>query len=64
MSNKIDFGGNSAFAISKGFTANFDPEVFKIMGDKLYLCVDQEVLQDWPKDRDMSRKKSEEDWNG
>ena len=32
------FGGYCAFAVNKGFTANSDPNAFKIINDKLYMC--------------------------
>jgi YHS domain-containing protein len=55
------FGGYCAFAVSKGFTANTDPKAFKIINDKLYLCADKKILEQWLVEKE-SLKKSEENW--
>jgi YHS domain-containing protein len=41
------FGGYCVFAASKGFTANSDPTVFKRMNEKLYLCAEQGLMDEW-----------------
>ena len=56
------FGGFCAFAVSKGFTANTDPNAFKIINDKLYLCADKKVLEKWVAGGEENLKKSEENW--
>lgn len=56
------FGGYCAYAVSKGFTANSNPDVFKIIDDKLYLCADKGVLEKWLKGGEESKKKSEDNW--
>src|SRR5204862_4778145 len=56
------FGGYCAFAVSKGFTANTDPNAFKIINDKLYLCADKQILEKWVAEGEESLKKSEENW--
>jgi YHS domain-containing protein len=56
------FGGYCAFAVSKGFTANTDPEAFKIIDGKLYLCADKEMLNNWMQEGEESRRKLEDNW--
>lgn len=56
------FGGYCAFAVSKGFTANTDPDAFKIINGKLYLFADKNVLEKWVEGGDESFKKCEENW--
>jgi YHS domain-containing protein len=56
------FGGYCAYAVSKGFTANSDPEAFKIINGKLYLCADEKILQKWLGGGEESMKKSEKNW--
>ncbi|MCJ8318160.1 MAG: hypothetical protein MJK12_00900 [Colwellia sp.] len=42
-----EFGGFCAFAVSKGFTADTNPEAWVIVNDKLYLFADKNVEKDW-----------------
>jgi len=56
------FGGYCAFATSKGFTANTDPEAFQIIGDKVYLFADEEMLENWMEGGEESKEKSEQNW--
>lgn len=56
------FGGYCAFAVGKGFTANSDPNAFKIIDGKLYLCADQDILKQWLDGGDESLKESNENW--
>ncbi len=56
------FGGYCAFAASKGFTANTQPEAFKIIDGKLYLCADNDMLDNWLQEGEEGRKKSESNW--
>jgi YHS domain-containing protein len=41
------FGSFCAFAVSKGFTADIDPEAWHIEADQLYVFADQSVRDDW-----------------
>jgi hypothetical protein len=41
------FGSFCAFAMSKGFTADIDPEAWHIETDQLYVFADQSVRDDW-----------------
>lgn len=56
------FGGYCAYAVSKGFTANTDPNAFKVIDGKLYLCADQKYLKEWLKDGEENLKKSQGNW--
>ena len=56
------FGGYCAFAVSKGFTANTDPQAFKIIKDKLYLCADKGMLKNWLDGGEGSKIKAETNW--
>ena len=44
------FGGYGAWAVSKGYTADIDPEAWKIVNDKLYLDYSKSVQRKWEKD--------------
>lgn len=41
------FGGYCAFAVSKGFTASADPEVWHIREGQLYVFDSEEIKSDW-----------------
>lgn len=56
------FGGYCAFAVSKGFTANTDPEAFKVINDKLYLCADKGMLKKWLAGGEETLNKSVTNW--
>ncbi|MCG8577013.1 MAG: hypothetical protein MI810_19185 [Flavobacteriales bacterium] len=56
------YGGYCAFAVSKGFTANPDPEAFEIIDDKLYFFADEGVKADWKSDLNGNRQKSNTNW--
>ena len=44
------FGGYCVYAISKGVTANTDPEVYEVMDGKLILFAAEDVHVEWMKD--------------
>lgn len=44
------YGGYCAWAVSKGYTANGDPEVWKMAGGKLYLNYGSQVRKMWEQD--------------
>lgn len=56
------FGGYCAFAVSKGYSADSDPEAFEIIDGKLYLCNDQDVKEEWLKNSESEIQKAEENW--
>jgi hypothetical protein len=57
------FGGFCAFAVSKGFTADIDPEAWHIQASKLYVFADRNVRDDWVASiAQGSLTKSNENW--
>lgn len=56
------FGGYCSFAVSKGFTANTDPNSFQIIDDKLYLFADNGMKSNWNKNRTENLQKGETNW--
>ncbi|MGL6042829.1 MAG: YHS domain-containing (seleno)protein, partial [Sandaracinobacteroides sp.] len=44
------YGGYCAWAVSQGYTASADPEIWKIVDGKLYLNYNAEVGRKWAKD--------------
>lgn len=56
------YGGYCAFAVSKGFTANTDPNSFEIINEKLYLFDGEEVKADWKTNLKENLQKCETNW--
>jgi len=56
------FGGWCSFAVSKGFTANPDPNVWHIQAGKLFLFADEGVKSNWIEGLPQIVKKGEEKW--
>lgn len=56
------FGGYCAFAVSKGFTADTDPDAFIIIDNKLYLCSDKKFLDEWLQDESDGLQKAHDNW--
>lgn len=56
------FGGYCAFAVSKGFTANIDPEAFTIRDGRLYLFSEPKFRDEWLADGETSVVKSRQNW--
>ena len=44
------FGGYCAWAVSHGYTANTDPEAWKIVDGKLYLNYNKSIQKKWEQD--------------
>ena len=44
------YGGYCSWAVSHGYTADGDPEAWKVVDGKLYLNYDQQVREMWEKD--------------
>jgi YHS domain-containing protein len=57
-----EYGGYCTFAVSKGFTANTNPNSFEIVSDKLYLFADEEVKKDWKTNLEENLSKCEANW--
>lgn len=56
------YGNYCAYALSKGDLAAGDPEVYKIVDDKLYLNYNKSVAEIWSKDIPANIKLSESEW--
>ena len=56
------YGGYCAWAVSQGYTASADPNVWRIVGRKLYLNYDREVQQTWEKDVPGNIAKADKNW--
>ncbi|HKX30287.1 MAG TPA: YHS domain-containing (seleno)protein [Blastocatellia bacterium] len=56
------FGGYCAWAVSRGYTANIDPEAWKIVEGKLYLNYNKDVQKMWEQDVPGNIKKGEGNW--
>lgn len=48
------FGGYCAFAVSKGFTANVDPEAFALRDGRLYMFSEPKFRDEWLKGENVS----------
>lgn len=56
------FGGYCAWAVSQGYTADIDPEAWKIVGAKLYLNYSPKVQEKWAEDVPGNIAKAEANW--
>ena len=56
------YGGYCTFAVGKGFSADSDPNAFEIIDDKLYLCADPDIKDEWLKEGPEGIKRAEEKW--
>ena len=56
------FGGYCAWAISRGYTADVDPEAFRIVDGKLYLIYSTAVERRWEQDVPGNIARAEANW--
>jgi YHS domain-containing protein len=56
------FGGYCSYAVSKGYTADGDPQAWKIVDGKLYLNYNQKVKEMWEAEQDQRIKEGEKNW--
>jgi hypothetical protein len=56
------YGGYCAYAVSKGYTADIDPEAWKIVDGRLYLNFDLEVQKLWEQDVPGHVRRADENW--
>lgn len=56
------FGGYCAWAVANGYTANIDPEAWRIVDGKLYLNYSKDVQKKWEADIPGFIKKGNENW--
>jgi YHS domain-containing protein len=57
------FGGYCSWAVSHGYTADGDPNAWKIVDGKLYLNYNQQVKQKWEAEQDKLIKDGEKNWS-
>ncbi|HWQ33282.1 MAG TPA: YHS domain-containing (seleno)protein [Blastocatellia bacterium] len=58
------YGGYCAWAVSNNYTADIDPEAWKIVNGKLYLNYNRDVQKMWEKDQSERIKKADANWPG
>jgi hypothetical protein len=58
------FGGYCAWAVSQGYTANTDPEAWKIVDGKLYLNYSKSVQKKWEQDIPKYIENGNRNWPG
>jgi YHS domain-containing protein len=56
------YGGYCAYAVSRGTTADIDPESWAIVNGKLYLNLNKDVQNTWNKDRPGYIEKADKNW--
>lgn len=56
------FGGYCSYAVSHGYTADGDPEQWKIVDGKLYLNYNQKAKEAWEKEQEKFIKDGERNW--
>jgi YHS domain-containing protein len=56
------FGGYCSYAVSHGYTADGDPEQWKVVDGKLYLNYNQKAKEAWEKEQDKLIKDGERNW--
>lgn len=56
------YGGFCAYAVSRGYTADVDPEAWSVVGGRLFLNYSKSVRQAWLADRDENIAKGDRNW--
>jgi YHS domain-containing protein len=56
------YGGYCAWAVSQGYTANIDPDAWKIVNGKLYLNYSTDVQKKWERDVPGHITKADTQW--
>lgn len=56
------FGGYCSYAVSKGYTADGDPQAWKIVDGKLYLNYNQKVKGMWEAEQEQRIRDGEKNW--
>ncbi len=58
------FGGYCAYAVSRGYTADIDPEAFRFVAGRLYLNYSKSVQRLWEKNIPENIAKAQANWPG
>lgn len=56
------FGGFCAYAVSRGYTADVDPEAWAVVNGKLYLNYSKRAQRLWQEDVPGNIRKGDENW--
>jgi YHS domain-containing protein len=56
------YGGYCAWAVSQGYTASADPDVWRIVDGKLYLNYSKAIQQKWEQDIPGNISKADANW--
>lgn len=56
------YGGFCAFAVSRGYTADIDPEAWSVVNGRLYLNYSRRVQRMWQEDVPGNIKKADGNW--
>ena len=56
------FGGYCSFAVSEGYTADGDPEAWKVVDGKLYLNYNKQVREKWETNQADRIEKGKSNW--
>jgi YHS domain-containing protein len=56
------FGGYCSYAVSQGYTADGDPQQWKVVDGKLYLNYNQKAKEAWEKEQGKFIKDGEKNW--
>ena len=57
------YGGYCSYAVAHGYTADADPQAWKVVGGKLYLNYNEDVRKLWEQDIPGFLQKSEQNWS-
>jgi YHS domain-containing protein len=58
------FGGYCSWAVSQGYTADIDPNAWKVVNGKLYLNYNKSVQKKWEADQNALIEKANRNWPG
>lgn len=56
------YGGYCAYAVSRGSTADIDPDAWSIVNNKLYLNLDKKVQNIWQAEQDANISRADHIW--
>ena len=56
------YGGYWAYAVSRGTTADIDPNAWEIVDGKLYLNLNMDIQRTWTQDKTSNIKKADKNW--
>lgn len=56
------YGGYCSYAVSHGYTADGDPEAWKVVDGKLYLNYNQKAKSAWENEQETNINKGDQNW--